>query len=96
MKLTNTGTIKSDDYNIRFTQSGEWMVSRSGTVIGYVDTLSEVPALIEAKHVEVRERLARVEAEHAERMAEQQAERAAAMRGMGRSAVGFDHHGEPV
>lgn len=85
MKLTNTGTIKSDDYNIRFTQEGKWMVSRSGTVIGYVDTLNEVPALVESKREEIRARLARVEAEHTERMAEQQAEKDAAMQGMGRS-----------
>lgn len=96
MKLTNTGTIKDDDYNIRFTQEGKWMVSRSGTVIGYVDTLDEVPALVESKREKVRARLARVEAEHAERMAERQAEKAAAMRGMGRSCQGFDYHGEPI
>lgn len=96
MKLTNTGTIKNEDYNIRFTQEGKWMVSRCGTVIGYADTLAEVPALVEAKREAVRAHLAKVEAEHAERMAEQQAEKAAAMRGMGRSCQGFDHYGEPV
>lgn len=70
MRLTQHGTIKSDDYNLNFTQGGKWLVSRNGTFIGEADTLAEVPALIERAREAVRERLAKVEAEAAARYTE--------------------------
>lgn len=74
MKLTNAGTIKSDDHNILRTEDNQWMVSRSGTVIGYCDTLAEVPILIEQTRAAIRERLASVEAEAARRAEQKRAE----------------------
>lgn len=63
MELTPHGTIMVDGCTVRNTKEGQWMVSRSGIHIGYVDTLAEVPSLIERQRVAVRERLARIEAE---------------------------------
>lgn len=63
MQLTKSGTIKTDGCNVLRTEDGGWMVSRNGTLVGYVDMLDEVPGLIERQREAVRARLAKVEAE---------------------------------
>ena len=76
MELTQHGTIKVEDCTVRHTKEGRWMVSRSGILIGYSDTLGEVPALIAGQRDAIRARLARLNAEAAQRKAEAQATRA--------------------
>ena len=80
MKLTNSGTIKRDDYNVMRTEDNRWMVSRSGTVLGYCDTLMEVEPLIVQYRDAVKARLAKVEAEAQRRAEARQAEAAEAAR----------------
>tara|TARA_R110000824_G_scaffold362958_1_gene550962 strand:+ start:1977 stop:2210 length:234 start_codon:yes stop_codon:yes gene_type:complete len=63
MELSQHGTITIDGCKVRHNAYGRWDVSRSGINIGEVDTLAEVPILIERQRVVVRERLARIEAE---------------------------------
>lgn len=63
MELSQHGTVTIDGCKARHDAYGKWQVSRSGIHIGEVDTLAEVPILIERQRVVVRERLARVEAE---------------------------------
>jgi len=63
MKLTQHGTIEVDGCKVRMTQAGRWLVSRSGIEVGEVDSLAEVPILIERQKASVRDRLARIEAE---------------------------------
>lgn len=70
MKLTTSGTIKVDGHLVRFTDDGQWMVSRNETIIGYVDSLAEVSPLIETHLGNVRAKLADVERRAAERKAE--------------------------
>lgn len=76
MKLTQTGTIEVDGCKVRSTKSGQWMVSRSGIHVGYADTLAEVPILIARQRDSVRERLARLNAEAAQRKADADTARA--------------------
>jgi len=70
MELTNHGMVKSGCHNVMRTEDGRWMVSRSGTLIGYVDSLAEVDGLIEGQREAVRARLARVTAEANARQSE--------------------------
>ncbi len=72
MELTITGAIRIDGHLARFTDDGKWMVSRSGTVLGYVDTVDEIVPLIEKNRERVRARLALVQRKANERKAEQQ------------------------
>jgi hypothetical protein len=58
MKLSQHGTIKFDGgFLARRTDSGAWMVSQSGNVIGYADMLIEINTLIEAHIKRSHERL---------------------------------------
>jgi len=63
MELTSHGMVKADGCNVMRTESGHWAVSQNGKFIGEVDTLAEVPILIERHRQAVRDRLARVTAE---------------------------------
>ncbi len=74
MELTITGAIKIDGHLARFTDDGKWMVSRSGAVLGYVDTSDEIVPLIEKNREKVRARLALVQRKAEERKAEEEAE----------------------
>lgn len=76
MKLTQTGTIEVDGCKVRATKEGRWLVSRSGIHVGYADTLAEVPILIARQRDSVRERLARLNAEAAQRKADADTARA--------------------
>ena len=67
MKLTTSGTIKIDGHLVRFTDDGQWMVSRNETVIGYADSLAEVETLIATHRDRVRAKLADVERRAADR-----------------------------
>lgn len=60
MELSQHGTIMVDGCKVRHNTYGKWDVSRSGIYIGEVDTLAEVPILIERQRDAVRERLAQV------------------------------------
>jgi len=60
MELSSHGTIMIDGCKARHNAYGRWDVSRSGIHIGEVDTLAEVPILIERQRDVVRERLAQV------------------------------------
>ena len=76
MELTQHGTIKVEDCTVRHTKEGRWLVSRSGIQVGYADSLAEVPILIARQRDAIRERLARLNAEAAQRKAEAEAARA--------------------
>lgn len=67
MQLTKSGTIKTDGCNVLRTEDGGWMVSRNGTLVGYVDMLDEVPGLITRQREAVRARLADVQRKAQER-----------------------------
>lgn len=71
MQLTTTGAIKIDGHLARFTDDGKWMVSRSGTVLGYVDMVDDIVPLIEKNRERVRARLAFVQRKADERKAEE-------------------------
>ena len=70
MQLTNTGAIRIESHLARFTDDGKWMVSRLGTILGYVDSLAEVAPLIEKHRERVRARLAFVQRKAEERKQE--------------------------
>jgi len=76
MELTPHGSIIVDGCTVRNTKNGQWEVSRSGIHIGYADSLAEVPSLIERQRNAVRERLARLNAEAAQRKADADARKA--------------------
>ena len=63
MELSQHGTITIDGCKVRHTAYGTWQVSRSEILIGEVDSLAEVPSLIERRKDDVRQRLARIEAD---------------------------------
>ena len=67
MELSQHGTIMIDGCKARHNAYGKWDVSRSGIHIGEVDTLAEVPILIERQRDAVRKRLACIEAKALER-----------------------------
>lgn len=71
MELTTTGAIRIDGHLARFTDDGKWMVSRHGTVLGYVDSVGEISPLIEKERERVRARLALVQRKAEERKAEE-------------------------
>lgn len=70
MNLSTSGTVKIDGYHCLFTQDGQWMISRHGTPLGYVDTLAEVKAFIASNLERIRTRLRRANEEAAARLAE--------------------------
>lgn len=59
MNLSTSGSVRISGHNCLFTQDGQWMISRHGVPIGYVDTLAEVDAFITANLEKVRARLRR-------------------------------------
>lgn len=61
MQLRESGSIRHEGHNIRFTADSKWMVSRNEKVLGYVDTLGEVDALISRHLDKVRARLRRAQ-----------------------------------
>lgn len=76
MQLTEHGTVRVNGHLARFTTGDGWMVSRYGKILGYVDTLAEVEALI-AKNLErVRKHLAMVTQQAIDRKADAEAETA--------------------
>tara|TARA_S200002703_G_scaffold151329_1_gene150578 strand:+ start:305 stop:622 length:318 start_codon:yes stop_codon:yes gene_type:complete len=76
MELTPHGSIMVDGCTVRNTKDGRWLVSRSGIDVGYADSLAEVPSLIERQRNAVRERLARLNNEAAQRKADADARKA--------------------
>lgn len=69
MKMTASGVVKIGECHAIPTEHGQWMVSRNGKHLGYVDMLAEVPLLLKKRKEEARRRLAEVEAEAARRRA---------------------------
>ena len=67
MKMKESGTVNVNGYSCIFTQDGQWAISRHGTLLGYVATLSEVDVYIARNLERVRARLARANEEAAER-----------------------------
>ena len=63
MELSQHGTITIDGCKARRNAWGKWDVSRSGIHLGEVDSLAEVASLIERRKDDVRQRLARIEAD---------------------------------
>lgn len=63
MKLKDSGTIQVDGYNVRRTDSNQWLITKRGTVVSYVDALSEVYPAIDYHVARVRARAAKAEAD---------------------------------
>lgn len=66
MNLKDTGTIQVDGYNVRRTNSNQWLITKKGTVIAYVDTLAEIYPAIDFYVAKVRARAAKAEADLAQ------------------------------
>ncbi len=63
MKLKDSGTIQVDGYNVRRTESNQWLITKAGTIVSYVDALSEVYPAIDYHVACVRARAAKAEAD---------------------------------
>jgi hypothetical protein len=63
MELHAHGTIEQDGCKLRFTESGQWLVSLKGTFLGYIDTLAEAGEFIAQHKANVKARLEEVEAQ---------------------------------
>ena len=57
MRLKLSGTIEIGEYRARFTQDGEWAISRNGIFVGNSPTLGEIQATIDTNLEAVRARL---------------------------------------
>jgi hypothetical protein len=80
MRMNKNGTVEVMGCKARVSQYGTWIVSRSGIIVGEVDSLAEVEALILRRNEEIAAKVARLEAEAAARHAAREAERAEAAR----------------
>jgi len=67
MKMKESGTVNVNGYSCMFTQDGQWAISRHGTPIGYVATLSEVETYVARNLESIRARLQRAIEQAAER-----------------------------
>jgi hypothetical protein len=67
MKMKESGAVNVNGYSCMFTQDGQWAISRHGTPIGYVATLSEVESYTTRNLENIRKRLQRANEEAAER-----------------------------
>ncbi len=66
MNLRDSGTIQVDGYNVRRTAANQWLITKAGEVVSYVDMLSEVYPAIDYHVARVRARSARAEADAAQ------------------------------
>lgn len=89
VRSTNTGAYKVAGCTVRRGLS-TWVVTCGATFVGERDTFIEAETLAQGEGARVRERVAKYEAQAAERQAERQAEEASEARRVGGSVQGFD------
>lgn len=69
MQLKDSGTIQVDGYNVRRTDGNQWLITRCGVVVDYVDSLAEVYPAIDRNAERIRDRVAKAEADNEARRA---------------------------
>lgn len=67
MKMKRSGAVEINGYNCIFS-NGEWVISRDGCHVGYVDTLEAIPDFLTQNETNIRARLVKIKAELEERI----------------------------
>lgn len=68
MNLSVSGAIQINGHNCRFTQDGQWAISRHGVILGYVDLVEEIEPFLAANLEKIRTRLRLAQDEAAKRI----------------------------
>lgn len=67
MQLKESGTIQVDGYNARRTDDNQWLVTKAGVVVDYLDSIVDIYNAIDEHETRIRARADKAEADAKDR-----------------------------